>query len=137
MTSGDTLLRRALAWNAGFSAVSAVLMVVGAGGLQAHLGLPRPLPIYGVATVLALFALQLGNIVRTREYRNWEISSIIFSDLAWVAASGVLVAIFFDALTTTGVLIVDAVAVIVLVFAIQQIRGLRMLRRGADSRRSQ
>ena len=132
MTSGDSLLHRALKWNAGFSAASAILMVLGAGWLAAQLGLPGPVPIYVVAAFLVVFALQLGNIVRTREYRNWEISSIIIGDLAWVAASAVLVAIFFDALTTTGLLIVDAVALIVLIFAIQQIRGLRMLRNTED-----
>lgn len=131
MTSDDTLLHTALKWNAAFSATSAILMVVGAGWLAAELGLPGPLPIYIVAAFLLVFALALGNIVRTREYRNWEISSIIIGDLVWVAASAVLVAIFFDALTTTGLLLVDAVALIVLIFAIQQIRGLKILRKHA------
>lgn len=128
MTTKTTLLHRALAWNAAFSAASAILMVLIANWLAAQLGLPGPLPIYLVAGGLAVFALQLGNIVRTHEYRNWEISSIILGDLAWVAASAILVAIYFDRLTIAGLFIVDAVAMIVLYLAIQQIRGLRLLR---------
>jgi len=127
MPPNNTLLHRALAWNAGFSGLSAIVMTVGAAWLAPQLGLTGPLPIYVVAGCLAVFALQLGNIVRTRDYRHWEISSIIAGDLAWVAASAILVAMYFERLTLTGLLIVDAVALVVLAFAIQQIRGLRLL----------
>lgn len=128
MTPDNTLLHRALTWNAGFSGLSAVVMTVAASWLAPQLGLPGPLPIYVVAGCLAVFALQLGNILRTRNYRRWEISSIITGDLVWVLASAILVAIYFERLTVTGLLLVDAVALIVLAFAIQQIRGLRRLR---------
>ena len=66
MTTSDSLLYRALKWNAGFSAASAVLMVISARWLATQLGLPGPLPIYLVAALLVVFAAQLGNIVRTR-----------------------------------------------------------------------
>ncbi|RZV38682.1 MAG: hypothetical protein EX272_02155 [Chromatiales bacterium] len=102
-------------------------MTAGATWLAPQLGLSGPLPIYVVAGGLAVFALQLGNIVRTRNYRRWEISSIIAGDLAWVAGSVILVAMYFERLTVTGLFIVDAVALIVLIFAIQQLRGLRLL----------
>lgn len=127
MTPNNMLLRRALAWNAGFSGLSAIVMTVGAAWLAPQLGLPGPFPIYIVAGGLAVFALLLGNIVRTRDYRQWEISSIIAGDLAWVAASAILVAMYFERLTLTGLFIVDAVALVVLALAIQQIRGLRLL----------
>jgi len=127
MPPNNMLLHRALAWNAGFSGLSAIVMTAAAGWLVPQLGLPGPLPVYVVAGCLAVFALQLGNIVRTRDYRHWEISSIIAGDLAWVAASAILVAIYFERLTVTGLFVVDAVALIVLGFAVQQIRGLRLL----------
>ena len=60
-----------------------------------------------------VFALQLWNIVRTRQVRTWEIVSVIIGDLTWVAGSLVLV---------------DLVALAVLIFAILQIRGLRQFR---------
>ena len=128
MTNNTSLLHKAIAWNAGFSGISAVLMLLTARWLAPQLGLPGPLPIYVVAGGLVLFALQLGNIVRTRNYRGWEIGGIILGDLAWVAASAVLVAMYFERLTTAGLILVDAVALIVLVLAIQQIRGLRLQR---------
>ena len=128
MTNNTSLLHKAIAWNAGFSGISAVLMLLTARWLAPQLGLAGPLPIYVVAGGLVLFALQLGNIVRTRNYRGWEIGGIILGDLAWVAASAVLVAMYFERLTTAGLILVDAVALIVLVLAIQQIRGLRLQR---------
>ena len=45
----------------------------------------------------------------------------------WVGASLVLVVLFYPALTTVGLVLVDLVALAVLFFAIQQIRGLRAL----------
>ena len=128
MTNNTSLLHKAIAWNAGFSGISAVLMLLTARWLAPQLGLAGPLPIYVVAGGLVLFALQLGNIVRTRTYRGWEIGGIILGDLAWVAASVVIVAMYFERLTTTGLILVDAVALIVLVLAIQQFRGLRLQR---------
>ncbi|MDX1499851.1 MAG: hypothetical protein R3176_08140 [Woeseiaceae bacterium] len=44
-----------------------------------------------------------------------------------MAGSAVFVALYYPALTATGLLLVDAVALIVLVFAVQQIRGLRRI----------
>lgn len=128
MTSKSTLLHGALTWNAAFSGLSAIAMTVSATWLGPQLGLPGPMPIYVVAGCLAVFAVLLGNIVRTREYRNWEVSGIITGDLAWVAASAGLVALYFERLSVAGLIIVDAVALVVLILAIQQIRGLRRLR---------
>lgn len=76
----------------------------------------------------AQFAAQLGNIVRTGNIRTWEIVAIIVGDLVWVAGSIVLGALYFRSFTLIGAVLVDAVALAVLVFAIMQIRGLRIYR---------
>ena len=131
MTDNHPLLR-ALRMNAVFSGASALAMLVAGGWIAAHLGLGSALPVYIVAGVLLLFTLQLLLIVRSREIRTWEIVSIIASDLAWVIASVVLVALFFEQLTATGLLLVDVVAVAVLAFAVMQIRGLRIYRRSTQ-----
>lgn len=128
MTSKSKLLHRALAWNATFSGLSAIVIALNAAWLATQLGLPGPVPVYVVAGCLAVFAAQLGNIVRTGKYRHWEISGIIAGDLAWVAASAALAVLFFERLTFAGLVIIDSVALVVLAFAIQQIRGLRALR---------
>lgn len=125
MNDENHLLMRALRLNALFSGVSALVMLASGRWIAAQIGLSDPLLIYVTAGFLILFSLQLANIVRSRKVRSWEIAAIIGGDVAWVAASVVLVAMYFDAFTTTGLIIVDAVALVVLYFAIQQVRGLR------------
>lgn len=130
MNPDTTPLLRALRHNALFSAVSALLLFAAAGWIATQLGLGTTLPVYATAVVLVLFALKLANIVRTGVIRSWEIAGIIGGDVAWVVASVVFVAIFFESLTATGLVLVDLVAVAVLVFAIRQYRGLRVIQHG-------
>lgn len=129
MQTNNTLLFRALRLNAVFSGVSAVLLVITAPWVARQLGLPGPASVFVTALLLAGFALQLGNIVRTGAVRHWEIWGIIIGDLAWVIGSAGLAAIYYTSLTFTGLLLVDVIALAVLYFAIQQIRGLRELHR--------
>jgi hypothetical protein len=131
MRANDTLLIRALRLNAMFSATSAGLLLLAAPWVAAQLGLPGTLPVYATAALLAAFALQLASIVRSGRIRSWEIAGIIGGDIAWVVGSMILVAVFYRSLSLAGLIIVDAVAVAVLYFAIQQIRGLRAVRRDA------
>ena len=128
--SKDPLLLRTLRGNAVFSGCSSLLLLSAAPWIATQLGLQRTMPVYVTAGVLALFALQLANIVRSRQIRTLEIAGIIGGDIAWVLGSAVLVALFYSSMTTLGVLLVDVVALAVLFFAIQQIRGLRTLREG-------
>lgn len=118
-------LLNALKMNAVFSTLSAAVLFGAADWIAAQLGLLDTTPVYLIAAVLVLFALQLWNIVRTRRIRHWEITTIVIADLSWVAASLLLVAFFYRSLTVTGLVLVDIVAFVVLFFAILQIRGLR------------
>jgi len=129
--SDDTLLLRALRLNAIFSASSALMMLLAGPWVAAQLGLTSVMPVYVTAALLAVFALQLGNIVRTRKIHDLEIVGIIFADIAWVVGSVVLGALFYSSLTAAGLVLVDAAAIVVLYLAIQQIRGLKAIRRGA------
>ena len=132
--TNDHLLLRALRTNAYFSGISSLVLFSTAPWIAAQLGLAGSLPVYVVAVGLALFSLQLAHIVRTRTYRTFEIAAIIGGDLLWVLGSAVLVALFYPAMTATGLLLVDGVALVVLFFAIQQIRGLRFLRKSGPVR---
>ena len=125
----DNLLLRALRMNAMFSSISALALLAAAPWLAVQLGLNTAVPVYVVGAGLILFALQLWNIVRTRQIRAWEVRGIIGGDLAWVVCSAVLVALFYSQMTLPGLLLVDLVAIAVLYFAIQQFRGLRQLQR--------
>jgi hypothetical protein len=131
--SNNTLLLRALRMNAIFSGISALMLLIAGPWVAAQLGLGSIIPVYVTAGLLSLFALQLWNIVRTQEIRLVEIAGIIVGDLAWVIGSLILVALFYSSLTTTGLLLVDAIAIAVFYFAIQQIRGLRASRQDAGA----
>lgn len=128
--ANETLLLRALRLNAIFSASSALMLLLAGPWVAAQLGLSGAIPVYVTAGLLTVFALQLGNIVRTRKLRTLEIAVIIIGDIAWVVGSVILVTLFYSSLTTVGLVLVDMVAIAVLYFAIQQIRGLRALRSG-------
>ena len=129
MISSNNLLLRALTFNAIFSGFSALLMFIAGTWLAEQFGLQGPVIIYVLAGFLALFALQLGNIVRTREIRIWEITSIISGDIAWVLGSVAIISLYYQSITATGLMLMDVVAVAVLFFAIMQIRGLREYRK--------
>ena len=131
MLSSNNLLLRALTFNAIFSGFSSILMFIAGYWLAEQFGLNSAAPIYAIAGVLALFALQLGNIVRTKHIRSWEIVSIITGDIAWVVASVAVIALYYQSITAAGLMLMDVVAVAVLFFAILQIRGLRQYRKMA------
>ncbi len=133
MISNNNRLLRALTLNAMFSGFSALLMFISGTWLAQQFALSSAVPIYGVAGFLAVFALQLANIVRTRTIRTWEITAIISGDIAWVVASIALITLYYQSITAAAVMLVDIVAVAVLFFAIQQIRGLREFRRTAGA----
>ena len=120
----NNLLLRALRLNALFSGISALLLLIAAPWIATQLGLGSTMPVYVTAGLLALFALQLANIVRTEEIRVAEIVGIIGGDIAWVLGSVFFVALSYASMTTAGLVLVDAVALAVLYFAIEQIRGL-------------
>ena len=128
MMSDNNLLLRALTMNAIFSGFSALFMFISGSWLAQQFALSGAIPIYAVAGFLAIFAINLANIVRTRNIRSWEIKSIISGDIAWVAASVAVIILYYQTITPTAVILLDVVAVAVLFFAIQQIRGLKQLR---------
>ena len=129
MISDNSLLLRALTLNAMFSGFSALFMFISGGWLAAQFGLSNAVPIYVAAGFLGVFALQLINIVRSKNIRTWEIKGIISGDIAWVAASVAIIILYYQSITPTALILLDVVAVAVLCFAIMQIRGLQQYRK--------
>lgn len=127
--SDNNLLLRALTLNAIFSGFSALLMFIAGGWLAAQFALESAIPIYAIAGFLAVFAFQLTVIVRTKNIRTWEITSIIVGDIAWVVASVAIVILYYRTITPAALVLVDLVAVAVLFFAVMQIRGLKRYRK--------
>ena len=127
--SDNNLLLRALTLNAIFSGFSALLMFIAGGWLADQFALESAIPIYAIAGFLAVFAFQLTVIVRTKNIRTWEITSIIVGDIAWVVASVAIVILYYRMITPAALVLVDLVAVAVLFFAVMQIRGLKRYRK--------
>lgn len=131
--SENTSLLSALRLNAFFSGTSALMLLIAGHWVAPQLGLDSAIPVYVTAVLLGLFGLQLWNIVRTKKINPPEIIGIIVGDIAWVIGSVVFVAIFYQSMTSIGVMLVDVIAIVVLIFAILQIRGLKALRLDAST----
>ena len=120
------LLRQTLLINGIATGMTGLLALLGAPWLPAVLSPTPPLVLAAVGAGLVLFAGVLLSQAR-RDRINpavaWTIAAV---DVAWVFGSLVLVEI--GILTTAGNVLVAAVALVVLVFAILEIRGARSLR---------
>lgn len=129
MTSDNNLLLRALKLNAMFSGFSALYMFIAGSWLASQFALESANTIYVIGGLLAVFALQLANIVRTKNIRIWEVTGIIIGDIAWVVASAALIVFFYGTFTLTAVILIDFAAIAVLFLAVMQIRGLKQYRK--------
>jgi hypothetical protein len=119
------LLRKALLANAGFSLLSAVIIVGWQHQLVRLLGIPpRFNPIF-LAFALALFAVWLLVCAVRNQIKLLDARLAVGMDLAWVIAS-LLVVVFTD-LTGPGKLVVGIVATIVLCCAASQWIGIRRI----------
>ncbi len=119
----NRLLLGALAANAGFSLLSAVVLLAAGGWISDQLGLAR-IWLTAVAAGLVLFGWQLIAIVRSGRINSREVAAIIAADLLWVAASGVALWLFHPQLTVSGIVLVAGTALAVFVFAELQSLGL-------------
>ena len=119
------LLKRTLLVNGIATAMTGVLALVGAPWLPAVLGptSPRLLAVIGLG-LLGFAAVLLVQARRPRIARRvaWAIAVM---DIAWVLGS--LTVVEVGVLTALGNLIVAAVAAVVLVFAILEVRGISAL----------
>lgn len=128
----DTLLTRALAANAAFSGLSGLVLLAAAGPVAGWIGLEGGAWLRAIGAGLLLFAAALVGLTRSREPARRAVGAVTAADLAWVAGSALLLALFPDLLTTAGERTVGAVAVVVAALAAAQLLGLR--RRVARSR---
>lgn len=116
------LLRKALLANAGFSLLSAVIIVGWQHQLVRLLGIPPRFNPISLAFALALFAIWLLVCALRNQIKLLAARLAVGMDLAWVIASLPVVA--FTDLTGPGKLVVGIVATIVLSFAVSQWIGI-------------
>ncbi|WP_299726500.1 SRPBCC family protein [uncultured Tateyamaria sp.] len=116
--------RRFLGMNAAFSGLNGLMALVAAGMLAPILiefpenWMPLALRLMGLG--LIGFSALLVFLARNRFVTRAAVNEIVLLDTIWVVGSVVLIAFFGDLLTTPGLLIVTAVAIVVAFFAIAQ-----------------
>jgi hypothetical protein len=124
LMNSPSLLRFALTIDAIASGASAVLLLAGAGSLSGLLGLPEELlRIAGI--VLVPFVALVGSLAMRQQPSVGAVWAVILLNLAWVAASALLLVGGFVSPTMLGYALVAAQAVAVLIFADLQYFGLR------------
>jgi len=119
------LLRKALLANAGFSLLSAVIIVGWQHQLVRLLGIAQRFNPISLAFALTLFAIWLLVCAVRNQIKLLDARLAVGMDLAWVIASLPVVA--FTDLTGPGKLVVGIVATIVLCFAVSQWIGIRRI----------
>jgi hypothetical protein len=116
------LLTRVLMVNAGFSAVTGVILVGGAIPLSRWFGIPLWL---AVAVGFGLLPFSLAVAVVARRPRRSTVRSVIIADLAWVVGAAIVILGFPQSMSTPGLWVLGLVTVAVADFAVLQTVGLR------------
>jgi len=119
------LLRRTLAVNATFSALSGAGMIALSGPLDRFMGLGLSWLLIVIGVGLLGFAALIGLNARRPQINRAEAWLTVASDAAWVLGSVIVVFGFPDLLSTGGKWLVGLIAVAVGDFALFQYLGLR------------
>lgn len=121
-------LRLALLANAAFSALSGVAFALFAVPLASFVspGAP-PTDFLVVGIGLLLFAMLVGLLGRRARPDPWLALWVSAADLGWVLGSTLLLGLAWHHLAPGGVALIAGVAVIVLSFALAQLRGIGRL----------
>ncbi len=122
----DRLLRTTLTANAAFSGLAGLGTAALSGVLAAPLGIPQVVLVV-VGLGLVPYAIMLRRFATDADLRAWQAWVAIAADLAWVVASGAVLAISPASLTTLGHWVVGVVALGVGDFALLQWVGVRRL----------
>lgn len=118
------ILRSALAANAAFSFSCGILMLARPASVGDWLGIDTPFVLQAVGLGLLIFAADLIHQTTRPRMATWRALGASAADFLWVLATAVLLAIFPDTLSSTGVTLVLGVAFAVLAFGICQVFGI-------------
>jgi len=123
------LVRMALLGNAAFSLMSGVLLLVASGHVAGLLGVSFTLPLQLIGGGLVVFAADLVHQATREEISTSRGLLASAGDFAWVAGTAVVILGWGAHLSTTGILMLGAVALFVADFGALQLWGLRKLTR--------
>jgi hypothetical protein len=116
-------LRNALRANAVFSAISGLIIVFAHDQVLQWLGL-SDISIVALGIGLMVFSAYLFWMSSRQALQRDLVTGVIAGDWAWVAASVALLVFKGGMFSTLGLFLVIDVAVVVMIFAIMQQRGL-------------
>jgi len=131
-TKNARSLRHALRANAIFSGLSGLVIVFLHGQVLTWLGISG-VNIAFLGIGLVLFSIYLFWMSSREQMDKSMVVGVIGGDWLWVLASAVLLLVQAGAFSTLGMFIVADVAVVVMVFAIWQQRGLSASMRSVES----
>ena len=124
------VLTRTLAANAGFSALTGLILIGGASPLSRWLGTPTWLT---VAVGVGLLPFAVAVITVARDPKPQAVRMVIVADIAWVIGAAVVLIGFPLSMSTAGLWSLGLVSVAVADFAIFQAIGLRRLEHAASA----
>ncbi|MDZ4297760.1 MAG: SRPBCC family protein [Moraxellaceae bacterium] len=124
-----TPLRMALAANALFSLTCAGVMILFPATVGQWLGVNAPLLLQTLGAGLVLFAVDLLHQATRQRLATWRALYASLADLLWVVASVIVLVAFTQLFTPVGTALVVAIAAIVLLFGLLQLRGIALLHR--------
>lgn len=128
------ILTAVLATNAGFSAVTGVVMIVAAGPLSNWLGIPTWVTV-GVGAGLVPFAVAVAATARSPVLSR--VVQVIVADVSWVVGAAVITIGFPESMSRQGLWALGMVTVVVAVFAVLQTLGLRRREVGSEQHDTQ
>jgi hypothetical protein len=120
---------RILQVNALSTAASAFALLATRGLLPRFFGLDGPLLLDVVAVAFLAYAGALALAARRRPVSRQALMAFAVADAAWVAASAVLLLVFWPQLAPFGRILIIAVALVVKVFATLQFRAAGAVKR--------
>jgi hypothetical protein len=127
------VLRTALLGNAGFSTISGILMLFFPALVGDWLGVQAQLIFQLIGGGLLFFAADLIHQSTRPRMASWRGLYSSIADFGWVVGTVILLVAFPGVLSSQGVMIASAVALIVLAFGVWQLVGVDRLHRSMGS----
>jgi ABC-type Fe3+-siderophore transport system permease subunit len=117
-----TILTRTLAVNATFSGMAGAVLAVGASPVSEWLGIPMWVSLL-IGIGLAVFAVIVMRLAR--EPTRSSVVQVIGADVAWVVGAATVIVALPESMSTEGMWALATVSVLVALFVVLQILGLR------------
>jgi hypothetical protein len=125
--------QRILQFNAGTTLACAMAMIAARNVLYPWFGLDSPMAIDAVAIAFIAYAGAMFSASRRRPVERQALMPFAIADWTWVAASGLVLLLYWNQVAPAGRLLLIVVALAVDVFATVQFRVARSPLAGAGS----